>query len=458
MFLEKGGDDEGGALDDLEQSLLAAKILRRLLIAGYEFPNRNKEVEELWSILQVHWREYLQIITNQDSSFASAILIIVCKHLIQLSKLHLDMAEVHPAAFVHLPNSLDIVRAYWQIVKNFGESYVEAAIKLKSQYLNDSELDPEEKPIKERLTIKGLLLSRACLRMIFHPVQTFKYRHAREKEEQSRAIALLREDLYTDSVVIGWMKEVLTHFFVFRQTDLHEWEEDPEEWETREEKEGEGLDFSVRACAERLFLDLVINYKSILVEPLLETFHKVTGEYITENFGIFNCKADYLTGEMSEDLSAKDSIYTAIGLAAPVLSQKINFDHFISDVLVNDIQKNGSGHNFLRRRIAILLGQWISVSISEKSKPIVYQIFHYLLNADDPTNDQVVRITAAKQFKLVASEWDFKKDQFLPVAPEVLSRLMALIQEVNLTETKMAILDTISVITERLEHDVSLLV
>lgn len=161
---------------------------------------------------------------------------------------------------------------------------------------------------------------------------------------------------------------------------------------------------------------------------------------------------------MGEDLSSKDSIYTAIGLAAPVLSQNINFDHFISDVLINDIQKTGPGHNVLRRRIAILLGQWISVNISEKSKPTVYQIFHYLLNADDPTNDQVVRITAAKQFKLVASEWDFKKDQFLPIAPEVLSRLMAIIQEVNLTETKMAILDTISVIVERLEHDVSLIV
>lgn len=278
-FLEKGGDDEGGALDDLEESLLTAKILRRLLIVGYEFPNRNKEVEELWSLLQVHWGENLQIITNKQSPFASSILVIISKHLIQLSKLHLEMAEVHPAAFVHLPNSLDIVRAYWHIVRTFGESYVEAATKLKLQYFNDSELDPEEKPVMERLTIKGLLLSRACLRMIFYPVQTFKYRHAREKEEQSRAIALLREELYTDGVVVDWMKELLTHFFVFRQTDLHEWEEDPEEWETREEKEGEGLEFSVRASAERLFLDLVINFKTVLVEPLLQTFHNITGEY-----------------------------------------------------------------------------------------------------------------------------------------------------------------------------------
>lgn len=163
-------------------------------------------------------------------------------------------------------------------------------------------------------------------------------------------------------------------------------------------------------------------------------------------------------GDKGENLSSKDSIYTAIGLAAPVLSQKVDFDHFVSSILVKDIEKNGPGYNFLRRRIAILLGQWISVSISEKSKPIVYQIFRYLLNANDSMNDQAVRITAAKQFKLIASEWTFMKDQFLPFAPEVLTSLMVIIQEVYLTETKMVILDTISVIIDRLEHHVSFLV
>jgi uncharacterized protein (DUF3820 family) len=36
-----------------------------------------------------------------------------------------------------------------------------------------------------------------------------------------------------------------------------------------------------------------------------------------------------------------------------------------------------------------------------------------------------------------------------------LDRLMALVQEVELAETKMALLNTISVVVERLEHNVS---
>ena len=275
-FLNGGGDDEGGALDALEQSLLAMKILRRLLLVGYDFPNRDKEVGELWLLLQAHWDDIRQITMADKSPFARPVVDILSKNLMQLSKLHLEMAEMHPAAFVHLPRSLDIVKTYWQIVRDFGNTYRDNAIHL-PQNLLDTELNPEEKSITEKLSIKGLLLSRACLKMIFHPVQTFKYRHAQEKEEQSRAVSVLREELYTESAVIGWMKEILDHFFVFRKSDLHESEEDPEEWESKEEKESEGLEFSVRACAERMFLDLVINFKNTLLEPLLDAFHRIIG-------------------------------------------------------------------------------------------------------------------------------------------------------------------------------------
>jgi hypothetical protein len=77
------------------------------------------------------------------------------------------------------------------------------------------------------------------------------------------------------------------------------------------------------------------------------------------------------------------------------------------------------------------------------------------MDKEDPMNDQVVRITAARKFHAVADEWEFQADNFLPYAPVMLDRLMSLVQEVQLTETKMALLNTISIIVERLEHHVS---
>lgn len=76
------------------------------------------------------------------------------------------------------------------------------------------------------------------------------------------------------------------------------------------------------------------------------------------------------------------------------------------------------------------------------------------MDKNDPLNDQVVRVTAARKFKDVADEWEFQADNFLPYAPTILDRLMALVQEVELAETKMALLNTISSVVERLEHNV----
>ena len=151
----------------------------------------------------------------------------------------------------------------------------------------------------------------------------------------------------------------------------------------------------------------------------------------------------------------KDSVYSAIGLSAVVIHQQLDFNAFLSSTLVPEVQKHNSGYKILRRRIAILLGQWITVSISEENRPLVYQIFQHLLDSSDPLNDQVVRVTAGRQFKNVADDWEFKADQFMPYAETIMTRLMVLIEEVELTETKMALLNTISVLVEHLEHHVS---
>ena len=67
----------------------------------------------------------------------------------------------------------------------------------------------------------------------------------------------------------------MTRFFVFRPRDLREWQEEPGEWERREEGETDMWEFSIRSCAEKLFLDLVINNKDLLIQPLLSVFYNV---------------------------------------------------------------------------------------------------------------------------------------------------------------------------------------
>ncbi|RAL58186.1 hypothetical protein DID88_002321 [Monilinia fructigena] len=66
-----------------------------------------------------------------------------------------------------------------------------------------------------------------------------------------------------------------------------------------------------------------------------------------------------------------------------------------------------------------------------------------------------VRITAARQFKAIVDDFEFQVDSFLPYAPDILGRNMTLIQEVENTETKLVILETIRIIAVRLETHIS---
>lgn len=161
----------------------------------------------------------------------------------------------------------------------------------------------------------------------------------------------------------------------------------------------------------------------------------------------------FLVMERSDDILRKDSTYAAIGLAASVLDTRFDFGTFLKTTLAPEVQTQKPGCNILRRRIAIVLGQWLPVK-EGLDRALVYQIYQHLLDKDDVSNDQVVRVTAGRQLHNVLDPFEFSAEGFMPFAPTILQRLMALIQEVELVETKLALLTTISIIVVKMEQQV----
>lgn len=278
-FFRHGGDDEGGAIDSIEQSLIALRVLRRMLNAGWNFPNRSPEVENIWVLLINHFKDMLSLATDKNSSLHTSVRLLVEKHLRQIAKMHQNLAKDHPVGFALLPDSTHLVSAYWSLIIQFGENFG-------SQTLVDSgdrtgfDLDPDDGtvPILEYLSLKGLLLVRACVKMVFNPAQSFRYPQALDKEEKARSRELIKGDLLTEDFAQTMMQILVTQFFVFRPRDLRDWEEQPEEWERREEGEDNVWEYSVRSCAEKLFLELMLNYKAQLVQPLLAVFSNVASK------------------------------------------------------------------------------------------------------------------------------------------------------------------------------------
>lgn len=419
-------------------SLLCLKILRRLIVAGYEFPNRVGEVQELWGILG----RQVWALLGAEAEADVGVVGMVRKHVLNMGKLYLDVAGSHPAAFALLPGTLGLLEKYWEVVVAHGEGLGERSKEGKREEGAD-----ERFGFREKVALQGMLLFRNCAKMIWNPVSTFKClfppgwwcsgltgvdRHKTEKDENKEATELFKAQLFTPQTVTHCMEVLVTKYFILRPADLEGWTDDPETWTEQWENAVESWEFVIRPCAEKLFMDLAINYKDVLAEPLMRVFNSAPS-----------------------DVLMKDAIYTAVGLAAPVLHPSLDFDAFLHGTLVGEIQVQSPGYNILRRRIAILIGQWVSVKIAKDSRPTIYKVTQHLLNRDDPLNDLVVRLTAARNLKRSVDEWEFEVEPFLPFVDELFTRLMALIDEVDQTETRMGLLDVIGVLVERLEWRVA---
>ncbi|CAI4218910.1 unnamed protein product [Parascedosporium putredinis] len=284
-----------------------------------------------------------------------------------------------------------------------------------------------------------------CVKIAHRPFQSFRYRSDDEKKDRETAVELLKTQWLTNDFVTQITNTLITRLFLFRKSDLDAWEQDPEEWEQREQGEGNAYEFEVRPCAEKLFLDFLTSYKDLLIPPLL---------------GYFNASTD-----PNADLTTKEAVYTAMGLAAAHLStyfhnnkpesegrQNIDFDSFLETTLVRDSQQQGPLAKVLRRRIGILLSQWVTVQSTERNRPVIYQLFTHFMNPNDECNDLVVRITAARQLRWVVDEMYFDVDKFLPFATDVMSQLADLVSTIDVDESKLAILETMRLLVTRIEN------
>lgn len=420
---QAGGDDI--ATPDSLNSLAALKTLRRLLVVGFENPHREDNVREFWNLLQTHqdsfWAAYNQV-SSPDSKK------ILMKHLLQLSKLYLEMAREHPASFVLL-GSMDILNRSWNIVQHSDAKQDLTGNFDWDVYRNGDVM--ESSPL-EKLALKALLLFRACLKMVFNPVQTFKYQTPQDKEDRRDAVDQIKGGVLTNDFVLRLMEVLVTQYFVLRPADLRDWEQDPDEWERREEEIVDAWEFSLRSCSEKLFLDLVINFKELLVPRLLQVFH----EYAQVS---------------NHNVLLKDSLYSAIGIAAACLEDILDFNTFLRTTLVPEVQITSPNYNILRRRTAILLAQWIPIKPESLDRVAAYQIFTHLLTNQEELNDHVVQVTAARQLRMVLEPFEFNYADFQPYATPLLSSLMSLIKATELSETKMALLETVRIAVTKLE-------
>lgn len=290
-FIRRGGDDEAGALEDIEQSLLALRVIRRLIVAGFTRPEKDREVQQFWDITKSQLGSILEILA--EAPLSSTVKELIGKNIVQIGKLHFNMATSHPISFILLPDTLNIVRSYWGLINGFGEKFGIKVPELGAKVGTDGDAEDEGPSPEERLSLFGLRILRRCVKMAYDRHHAFSLRLKDDQDETAQCSEVLKTELLTEDFVRQMMETIVTRFFVFRYSDLRQWEEEPDEWERMEDGESEDYEFAVRPCAEKLFLDLSIHFKTLLTEPLLNVFYSIA------------CKSTFpLTPKASCSLSA----------------------------------------------------------------------------------------------------------------------------------------------------------
>ncbi|KAG0002348.1 hypothetical protein BGZ65_002719 [Modicella reniformis] len=148
----------------------------------------------------------------------------------------------------------------------------------------------------------------------------------------------------------------------------------------------------------------------------------------------------------------RDSIYCGIGLGSHDLYGAIDFESWLKGQLSQDVQNADPSYRVIRRRIAWMIGKWVSVNVSKEARPAVYTIMLHLLR---PEEHMAVRLAAAQNLMACIDDWDFEPMTFAPFLKQSVQGLRVLIGEVEEPDSRMRILNCMSIIVERMDEHIT---
>ncbi|KAM8886057.1 importin-11 isoform 1-T1 [Spinachia spinachia] len=396
--------DEAAALSSLERSLLSLKVLRKLTVFGFQEPQQNVEVMGFLNAVFERLRQFLECSrqVGPDSSCREKLE----KMIILYTKALLDFLEYHSCAFIPLiQRSLEFAVSYLFTPAGEGVTF-------------------------ERFTVQ-------CMNLIKLILKNDAYKPSKnidDSKPESLEAHKIKTAFFTHPTLTEIGRRLVSHYFLLTDEELAMWEEDPESFAV-EETGGDSWKYSLRPCAEVLFLDIFHNYNQTLIPVLLDMVQNLQGPTNVED---------------SAQLLMKDSVYNAVGLAAYELFDNVDFDQWFKNQLLGELQVSHHRYKLIRRRVIWLIGQWISVKFKSDLRPLLYEVILSLMQ--DP--DLVVRIETATTLKLTVDDFEFRTEQFLPYLESIFGLLFQLLQQVTECDTKMQVLHVISCVIERVNMQI----
>ncbi|BAT03356.1 Os07g0693400 [Oryza sativa Japonica Group] len=162
--------------------------------------------------------------------------------------------------------------------------------------------------------------------------------------------------------------QFLSRYFIYTAKDLEEWSENPESF--HHEQNLVQWTEKQRPCAEALFIVIFENYREQLAPVVVSILREAMA------------LSPPLETDVTAGMLLKDAAYTAAGHVYYELSNYLSFNEWFHGSLSIEISNGHPNMRIIRRKIALLLGQWIS-EIKGDTRKLVYHALVGLLQDND---------------------------------------------------------------------------
>ncbi|KAF8607722.1 ARM repeat-containing protein [Ceratobasidium sp. AG-I] len=406
---------------DVEIAQLLFRSITRLMIYVW---NRVKQInateEQIISEffqnsvvqLQSVFNFRVQLILALHSSHSFSMLSADGEHCLKLLKDHIQfvtddyfrmMQKQALSRFIKMPGCTELVRYNWdQVVKAMNSPAElranEATAAYPSQFL-----------------CSAMLLFRESLSM---------WSPNRKDTEEA--------DILPSTFVESAVQQLVQTFLPLSDTSLELWAEDPEGFVEEEEKGGDSWEIDPRPCAERVLITLSSKYTEIVIPVLKNMYDTVIAIPTT----------DLATAKQ------KEAFYSAIGRCAHRLKDVIDFDQWLSQVVIKEVSSPDPANRVVKRRIAWVIAKWYSDKEVPATGGTIWEILRYLIQDQGEASDLVVRITAAMALGECVDTLGFDADAFQPHLPFLVESLVQLASECETFENKSRVVKALSHVVE----------
>ncbi|KAJ1292538.1 hypothetical protein BS78_02G399200 [Paspalum vaginatum] len=399
--------------------LLCLKIVRQLIFSGYASDSRT--AQEVWQVREVCPTVLTAIksLLPYHDSFKdkqAKLWDFTKRACTKLMKVLVTLQGRHPYSFVHqtvLPATVDFCLNMITNPEQTGTSFEEFLIQ--SMVLVKSVLECKE----YRPSPTG--------RVINESTQTLNLEQ-RKKNCAAMASDMLKVVLPGDRVVL-LCNILVRRYFTYTAKDLEEWSENPESF--HHEQNLVQWTEKKRPCAEALFIVIFEKYRELLAPVVVSVLREAIA----------------ISPPQETDVTAgmllKDAAYTAAGHVYYELSNYLSFNEWFHGSLSIEISNHHPNMRIIRRKIALLLGQWIS-EIKGDTRKLVYHALVGLLQ----DNDIAVRLAACSSLCYLFQESSFSELDLFECLPTCWTMSFKLIEDVQEFDSKVQVLNFISVLLE----------